>query len=78
VLLPLYDSDALRILTRALFEALAIIDDSAPRILTSSEKARFRSSVAGNLMDAYDAGERDPKALNRAALRGLFISPLER
>jgi hypothetical protein len=73
-----HDSDALRVLKRALFEAFATINDWAPRILTSSEKAYFRSSVAGNLSDAYDAGERDPRALNLAALQGLFVSPLER
>jgi hypothetical protein len=71
-----YGSDALLVLTPALFEALTILNKSAPRTLTGSEKAYFRNSIARNLMDAYDSGERDPKALNRAALRGLFVSPL--
>jgi hypothetical protein len=73
-----YDPDALRVLTRALFEALAVLNKSAPRTLTGAEKAHFRNSIARNLMDAYDAGERDPAALNRAAFRGVFVSPLPR
>jgi hypothetical protein len=57
---------------------LATINNSAPRTLTSLGKSYFRDSVAGNLMEASDADERDPKGLNRATLRGLFVSPLER
>ncbi len=78
MLFSAYGSNALRVLTAALSEALAILDKSASRDLTGAQKAHFRNSVARNLMDAYDSGERDPTALNRAALRGLFISPIPR
>ena len=73
-----YDSDALRVLTPALSEALEVLNKSAARNLTSAEKAHFRNSVARNLMDAYDCGERDPKALNQLGLRGLFVAHLSR
>ncbi len=73
-----YDSDALRVLTPALSEALEILNKSAARNLTGAKKAHFRNSVARNLMDAYDSGERDPAALSRAALRGVFVSPIPR
>jgi hypothetical protein len=71
-----YGSDALRLLAPALNDALAILDKSASRDLTDAEKVQFRTSVARNLMDAYDAGERDPTALSRASLRGILVSPV--
>jgi hypothetical protein len=71
-----YGSDALRVLAPALNCALAILDKSASRDLTDAEKVQFRTSVARNLMDAYDAGERDPTALGRAAPRGIFVPPV--
>jgi hypothetical protein len=73
-----YDADALRVLTRALFEALATLNKSVPRPLTSSEKAHFHERIIRNLKEAYDAGQRDPEALKRIALRGVLISPLPR
>jgi len=63
-----------RILTRARSEALAAIDDWAPRILTRSERTWFRDSIGQNLTSPYDAGERDPKALNLAALRSIRLA----
>jgi hypothetical protein len=76
MLFSAYGSNAVRALTPALSDALAFLDKSAARVLTGAEKTDFRNNIARNLMDAYDAGERDPKALNRAALRGVFVSPL--
>jgi hypothetical protein len=74
MLFSAYDSDALDLLAPARFEAMAILYKSAPRTLTDSEKDYFREKIAQNLGNAYDAGERDPSELDRAALRGVFVS----
>jgi hypothetical protein len=73
-----YDANALRVVTPALFEALTTINRSAPRALSDAQKAYFRNRIIRNVTDAYDSGEHDPEALKRAALRGLFVSRLER
>jgi hypothetical protein len=78
VLISAYGSNALRTLTSTLSEALAVLDKSTARAMNGAEKAHFRNSVARNLMDAYDCGERDPKALNQLGLRGLFVAHLSR
>jgi len=69
-----YDSDALRLLSAALSEALESVRKSAKRPLTESETAGFSKRLAAQLMEVFDRGERDPAALKRAALQGIYLS----
>jgi hypothetical protein len=72
VLFPAYDSDALRVLTPALFEALSTIHRSAPR-LSSFWLAQFSSVFLGDgfsealLLRGYPIMSRSTISLRRSA-----------
>jgi hypothetical protein len=67
-----YDSDDLRLLSAALSAAMGIVRNNAGGPLTSTETSDFTTSLARNLMQVFDSGERDPAALERAALQGVL------
>jgi hypothetical protein len=69
-----YDSDALRLLSAALSEALDTLRKLNGRALTETETADFSKKLAANLMAVFDNGEREPAVLTRAALRGVYAS----
>jgi hypothetical protein len=69
-----YDSDALRLLSAALSDALDSLGKLKGRALTETETLDFSKKLTANLMSVFDNGERDPAALKRAALRGVYAS----
>jgi hypothetical protein len=69
-----YESDALRVLSAALSEALDTLRKLNGRALTETETSDFSKKLAANLMAVFDNGERDPAVLSRAALRGVYAS----
>ena len=69
-----YDSDALRVLSAALSDTLDILRKSAGRPLTETETSDLSRKLAANLMAAFDDGKREPSALRRAALHGVYTS----
>jgi hypothetical protein len=70
-----YDSDDLRLLSAAHSEALETIREVAAGPLTPPEISDFSRRLAQNLMSVFDAGERNPAALRRAALKGVLWEP---
>jgi hypothetical protein len=73
-----YDSNDLRLLSATLSAAMGIVRSYAGGPLTPSETSDFSTRLARNLMEIFDSGERDPAALERAALRGvLWASSIE-
>jgi len=69
-----YDSDALRLLSAALSDALETFRKSKGRALTETETSDLGIKLTANLMAAFDNGEREPAALKRAALRGVYVA----
>jgi hypothetical protein len=69
-----YDSDALRLLSEALSDALDTLGKSKGRALTETETSDFSKKLTANLMAVFDNGERDPAAFKRAALRSVYAS----
>jgi hypothetical protein len=67
-----YDSDDLRLLSAALSAAMGVVRNYAGGLLTSTETSDFSTRLARNLMEVFDSGERDPAALERAALQGVL------
>jgi hypothetical protein len=61
--LSAYDSDALRLLSAALSDALGILRKSAGGLLTETETSDSSKRLADNLFRAFDSGERNPAAL---------------
>ena len=73
-----YDSDDLRLLSAALSAAMGAVRKYAGGPLSETETSNFSTRLARNLMKVFDSGERDPAALERAALRGvLWASSIE-
>jgi len=69
-----YNSSGVRALSNAYADAVGFAHSALPRKLSEQEQALMRQRVTRNLMDAHDAGERDPEALRRAALRGVLVA----
>ena len=69
-----YDSDALRLLSAALSDALDTLRKLNGHALTETETADFSKKLTANLMAVFDNGERDLEVLTRAALRGVYGS----
>jgi hypothetical protein len=67
-----YDSDDLRLLSAALSAAIGVVRNCAGGPLSPTETSNFNTRLARNLMNAFDSGERDPGALERAALQGVL------
>lgn len=66
-----YDSRGLRLLSGAFDAVLPEFERGCLTPLSLAERADVKQKIASNLMRAYDDGEREPMALNRAALQGL-------
>jgi len=69
-----YDTEALRLLTTALAEALVTFRASKRTALTETETSDVTRKITANLMTAYDNGERAPAALARVALQGVAMA----
>jgi hypothetical protein len=69
-----YDSDALRLLSAALSDALDTLRKLNGRALTETETSDVSKKLTANLMAVFDNGERDLAVLTRAALRGVYAS----
>jgi hypothetical protein len=69
-----YDSDALRVLSAALSDTLDTLRKSMGREFTETETSTFSKKLTANLMAAFDDGKREPAALRRAALAGVYVS----
>ena len=70
-----YDSDDLRLLSAAHSKALEAIREVAAGPLTPTEISDFSRRLAQNLLNAFDAGERNPAMLKRVALKGVLWEP---
>ena len=70
--LSAYDSDRLGLLSGALADALASARKTIGRQLSEDEVSDLTVTIIRNLMEAHDDGERDPDALQRAAVRSAF------
>lgn len=70
-----YNSDGVRMLSMALSEALASVRQAAARPLSEADAFRISKALASTLMRVHDSGERNPEALKRAALNGVFAPP---
>jgi len=64
-----YNSDALRLLSTALADAMGTLRKSNRNVLTETETSDLSRKLTANLMAVFDNGERKPAALARAALR---------
>jgi hypothetical protein len=69
-----YNSSGARALSNAYADALKFARTAMPRKLSEQEQTLLNQRVTRNLMDAHDAGERDPEALRRAALQGVLVA----
>ena len=69
--LSVYDSNASRLHSDALFDALNVIRRSTVRPLTETETSDFTALLTNNLLKALNLGEREPSALRHAALQGI-------
>jgi hypothetical protein len=69
-----YNSSGVRALSNAYADAVGYARSAMPRKLSEQEQSLLSQRVTRNLMDAHDAGERDPEALRRAALQGVLIA----
>lgn len=70
-----YDTDAIRTLSAAHNAAMQAVKRFAARPLDEGETAKFSKRITENLLTAFDVGERDPLALQRAAVEGIAASP---
>ena len=70
-----YDTDAMRILSTAHNAAMLVVKSFAARPLDEGETAKFSKRITDNLLTVFDVGERDPLALQRAAVEGIAASP---
>jgi hypothetical protein len=62
---------SIRILSSALSAAISEFDHAPASTWTKREKADLSRQLTRNLLEAFDAGERDPEALKRAGLAGI-------
>lgn len=69
-----YDTSAIQLLSAALGDTMQVVKNSAARPLSEGETASLSKQITYNLMRVFDLGERDPSALNRAALEGICVS----
>jgi hypothetical protein len=69
-----YNSSGVRELSNAYADALGFARSALPRKLNEKEETMLSRQLTRNLMDAHDSGERDPRALRRAALQGVLVS----
>jgi hypothetical protein len=69
-----YDSKALRTLSEALASVMLSVGGSATPPLTAIERSNAEKRATVCLLNAFDLGERDPAALERAALEGLSVN----
>ena len=69
-----YNSPGLRALSGAYDDAHGYARLILPRVLSEQEDTALGQRLTQNLMDAYDSGERNPRALRHAALRGVLVS----
>jgi hypothetical protein len=60
------------LLSAALSVEMGIVRNNAGGPLTSTETSDFSTRLARNLMQVFDSGERNPAALERAALQGIL------
>ncbi len=74
MLFSAYDSDGRRELSEAFADAIVVILKAARRPLSESEAAVMIETIASNLRQSHDAGERDAASLRVAALRGIVAS----
>jgi len=56
---PTYDTDALRLLSTALSDAMDALHKSKGRALTETETSEFSTRLTVILMTAFDGGERE-------------------
>ena len=69
------DADAIVMLSAVSTDALDRARKSASGFLSEAEVTELSKKIVGNLLNAFDLGERDPAALERAALAGISIPP---
>lgn len=72
-----YDAASIAILASALGAALPDFDAAHGRALTHREKTSLRRMLSRRLIEAFEAGERDPEALKRAGLAAVEPPPVE-
>ena len=66
------NSNGLRLLSAAHSDAMGLVRRASGHSLSEVETSAVSKKLVNNLMITHDSGERDPKALKRAALRGIF------
>jgi len=67
-----YNSSDVRLLSAAHSEAMGLVRRASGHSLSEVETSAVSTRLVNNLMKTHDSGERDPKALKRAALQGIF------
>ena len=67
----LHNATSIRILAAALGAAFSEFDGSRGSARTNHEKADLSRKLTRTLLEALEAGERDPEALKRAALAAI-------
>jgi hypothetical protein len=67
-----YNSNGVRPLSAAHSEAMGLVQRASGHSLSEIGTSAVSTKLVNNLMKTHDSGERDPKALKRAALEGIF------
>ncbi len=67
-----YNSNGLRLLSNAHSEAMGLVQRASGHTHNQVETSAVSKKLVENLKETHDSGERDPKALKRAALQGIF------
>jgi hypothetical protein len=66
-----HSAASIRILSAALSGAFSEFDESRRSARPNREKAELRRKLTQSLLEAFEAGERDPEALKRAGLAAI-------
>jgi hypothetical protein len=72
-----YDAKDIRLLSSAFFAALESLQKTTGIAFTEDQTSDFGRRLGQNLMESFERGERDPAALESAALGGIFVGPVE-
>ena len=67
-----YNSNGLRLLSAPHSDAMGLVRRASGHSLSEVETSAVSKKLVENLKETHDSGERDPKALKRAALQGIF------
>jgi hypothetical protein len=68
-----YNSNGVRLLSAAHSEAMGLVQRASGHSLSEVETSAVSKKLVENLKETHDSGERDPRALKRAALQGIFV-----